>query len=390
MDSLRQLVEFLLSLNTEERPIVVHALVFAINLVIIFFSESFLALFNKGKSVSVQARILRAGAIVFLILHIIDVLLVTTFPAYQNYFIRIGLSLATVFGCLLLFNIVSYFSRQKFGYQKTIDNETVYLDSYNSRLLDLFVSVFVILVAVYCVVNIWKLEGLLQTTGLLGIIFGFLALTSSIWAPDIYYGLVILNSNMLEDGDVIKLVGYEDELIISRVSFIYTILLDVRNNHRVLLRNSQLVQNRVDNLSKRASAEGLRHAMEFNIGFPALASKIEEERKNSNGAEQYEAYRGRIKTMFEYAFELVSDNKDAKINHNMPFEVALSQTGDYALTFRLNYYLEALPNTKVTKTIRQYLVRTPNLIQEAVNQAALEYRVSLATPLLVDHRAVST
>lgn len=390
-----------------QAELIVHGFVFIANILILFFSEAFLGLFNKGKDIKTQARILRAGAVVFLILHIVDILLVNTFPAYQHYFIKIGFSLATVFGCLILFNIISYLSRQKFGYQKTIDEKVVYLDSYNSRLLDLLTSVVVIFIAIYCIVNIWELKGLLQTTGLLGIVFGSLALTSSVWFPDVYFGLVILNSNMLEDGDVIKLVDNGGELVISRVSFVYTILLDVRSNHRVLIRNSRLVEQRIDNLSKRASADGLRHAMDFNVGFPMveLSRKVDGEggakknpREDSEGnpnkdfkeddgrVKGYTTYRHTIQTVFDRAFDEISENKEAKINRNLPFEVALTNTGDYALTFRLNYYLESLPNTKVTKTLRQFLVRTPSLIQEAVNASAVNEGVVLATPMLVDHK----
>ncbi len=356
-----------------------HMLVFVVNLLALFLAEPFIRGFNKGKDIGAQARILRAVAIIFLILHIVDLLLIRVLPAYQHYFIRIGSTLAAAYACLIGFNIVSYLSRQKFGDEKIIDEEVIYLDSYNSRLVDLIGGVFIILLAVYWIVNIWELEGLLQTTGFLGIIFAFLALTNNIWAPDIYYGLVILNSKMLEDGDVIKIGGSSDEYIINKVSFIYTILLDVRNNHRVIFRNSQLVNNRVDNLSKRASVQGLRHSLTFNIGYPPVASSdsVEDRKKH------FSSFRKKVEVMFHEAFELVSANSGAKINRNMPFETAMIDSGDYALRFGLYYYIDAIPNTRVTKTVRQYLIRTPQLIQEAVNESAAAHNIQLATPVLI-------
>lgn len=366
-----------------ERPLALHALVFITNLLIIFYSETILRFFNRSKSISVQAKILRFGAVIFLMMHILDILLVDVFalPEYENYFIRFGLTIATVFGCLILFNIFGNFSRQKFGTQREMDGETIYLDSYNSRLMNLCASVFVFLIALYILITIWELDGLLQTTGFLGIIFAFLALTNAIWAPDIYFGLVILNSNMLDDGDVIKINGHPDEHIIARVSLIYTMLLDVRNNHRVIIRNSQLISQRVDNLSKRASTEGLRHSLEFNIGYPG----IKEERSDSDD-NPFTRFMKRVDAMFETAYEHLCENTEAKINHNVPFEVVLINSGDYALNFRLYYYIEALPNTKVTKTIRQYLLRTPSLIQQAVNASAVSHGIQLATPMLVTHK----
>ncbi len=367
-----------------------HGVVFLLNIAVFFAARPMLSLFNYGKDISGQIKLLRAGAVVFFFLHIADLVVYQFFPIYQNYFIRVGYSLAALYGCLLLFNVVSYFSRQKFGIEKTIDDTKVYLETYNSRLVDLIFLILVILVFIYWLIAIWELDGLLQTTGLLGIVFAFLALTNGIWLPDIYHGMVILNSNMLDDGDVIQLNNHPDEHVISRVSFIYTILLDVRNNHRILVRNSEMTRSRIDNLSKRASADGLRHSMLFNIGYPALPpsrqrgkDSAKDSAKEEVPTNNYEHFRNRVQRMFESAFEKLVQNKEAKINEKLPFEVALAASADYALTFRLSYYLQALPNTKVTKTIRQYLVRTPALIQDAVNEAALEYGIALATPMLV-------
>lgn len=363
-------------LDTLETPIGIHALVFIVNLIVLFFADRILQPFNKGKEITVQARALRFGSIVFLILHVADIFVGRLFPLYENFFIRCGYTIATFFSCLLIFNIVSYFSRQKFGVSKKIDGDEIYLDTYNSRLMDLISTIIVVLIAIYCLIMIWEMDGLLQTTGFLGITFAFLALTNAIWAPDIYYGLVILNSNMLEDGDVIKFQGHPDEHVISRVTFIYTILLDVRNNHRILIRNSQLINNRVDNLSKRASADGLRHVLKFNIGYAKGALQGDQN--------PFETLHGQVEDMFEEAFEIISANNDIKINRKLPFELALLDSGDYALQYALYYYLEPLPSTKVTKTIRSYLARTPAEIQRVINVLAVKYNLALATPVLID------
>ena len=47
--------------------------------------------------------------------------------------------------------------------------------------------------------------------------------------------------------------GYPDEYIINKVSFIYVTLLDVRKNHRILMRNSRFIQSKIDNLNRVAS-----------------------------------------------------------------------------------------------------------------------------------------
>jgi len=399
-------------LENLDTPWGIHVTVFVFNLIIFLASGSVLQWFNKGKDITIQARALRFGTILFFVLHVLDVFLVNTLPAYEHYFIRFGLTIATFFGCLFAFNFVSYFSRQKFGRTKEIDGETIYLDSYNSRLMDLISVFIIVLIALFCLIVIWKLEGLLQTTGFLGLVFAFLALTNAIWAPDIYYGMVILNTDMLEDGDVVRLGDTKDEYIISRVTLIYTIFLDVRNNHRILLRNSQVLSSRVDNLSKRASTDGLRHTLEFKVGYSAVSpqgisqekknqlaeNNLSEENKNQEGKKleenkkpeenSFESLNKQVNKMFNSAFEVLIESETSQLNPKMPFEVTLINSGDYALTYALNFYLDALPNTKVTKTIRKYLAHTPSLVQDAVNTAAVKYGIVLATPIIINTKAV--
>lgn len=378
--------------STIESQIATHGIVFFAYVLFFIIARPLLEYFNRGKDVSAQIRIMRLGIAVIFVLHVLDIIWISLVEidddteAPQHFFIRLGYCIAATYACLITFNITSYFSRKKFGVSKTVDDEIVYLDTYNSRLVDIIAYALLFLIWVYTIIVIWGWDSLLQTTGFFGLTLGFLALTNAIWLPDIYYGLVILNSKLLEDGDVIKFGNQGNEHVISRVTFIYTILLEVRNNHRLLVRNSRLINDRIDNLTKRASIDGLRHSLYFKIGYPV--KKLHAAAEVEGKPNEYKNYRQRVQEMFERAFEILEENDDAKINRNMPFEVALTDSSDYALTFSLSFYLEAIPNTKVTRTIRQFLVRTPSLIQDAVNEAALELDVQLATPVLIDHKAI--
>ena len=209
---------------------------------------------------------------------------------------------------------------------------------------------------------------MLQTTGIFGIAAAFLALTNQIWAPDMFFGMVILNSKMLEDGDVIQFGESSDEYIINKVTLIYTILLDVRNNHRTLIKNSKLVDARIDNLSKKASTDGLRMKLSYKIGYPPK--------------ENIEGFKKQINEMFAEVNTYAIKDEDIKINENIAFEWYLHETGDYALEYDLFYYIDALPNTKVTRTVRSYLLKTPNLLNEAVYTASLHHNIDLSTPIL--------
>ena len=155
------------------------------------------------------------------------------------------------------------------------------------------------------------------------------------------------------------------------------VLYDVRNNHRTLIRNSQFTQRRIDNLSRIASTDGVRQALKYNIGYPEITSSSREDR-----AAELEVFHGRVDRMFENAFDECSDKKDIKINPKGEFEWALTSAGDYALEYTLWVYLERIPNTKVTATIRRHLMGTLFKVNKAIFNASVAEGIDLSTPNL--------
>ena len=214
---------------------------------------------------------------------------------------------------------------------------------------------------------------------MLGIMAAFLAFTSSIWAPDIISGLIILNTQMLEDGDVVVIDGYPDEYVISRVGFIYVILLDVRNNHRTLMRNNRFTNSKIDNISRVASLDGLRKALRYKIGYPHIDTNIPADER----AVLHRSFMHTVDRMFERANALAEANVDIKINRSRTFDWAMTSAGDYALEFTLWVYLERVPNTRVTSKIRSHLIASVYRINEAVYEASIAENLSLATPDLM-------
>lgn len=350
-----------------------HAFVFAVNLLLLVFSKYLVSLFKNRADKDLELLLFRSLNILFLIFHVIDFILIIFHQDYQNTFSRLALMLVTIYGGVFLFSALSFVSRKKFGTEKMFDDKKTYIDTYNSRLVDLIVLVIISVISLYVIIDIWDFDSLLQTTGIFGIAAAFLALTNQIWAPDMFFGMVILNSKMLEDGDVIQFGKDSDEYIINKVTLIYTILLDVRNNHRTLIKNSKLVDSRVDNLSKKASTDGLRMKLSYKIGYPVK--------------ENIEAFKKQIDEMFTEVNEKAIADEDIKINEKMAFEWYLHETGDFALQYDLFYYIDGLPNTKVTRTVRSYLLKTPNLLNAEVYSSALNHDIDLSTPIL--HQGIS-
>jgi hypothetical protein len=222
------------------------------------------------------------------------------------------------------------------------------------------------------------MDSLLETTGIFGIAIGFMALTSSVWAPDILSGLIILNTNILEDGDVVVIDGYEDKYIIHKVSFIYTILYDIHNNHRTFVRNKRFIESKIDNLSRLASTDGIRKGITYKIGYPELSP-------TNRGAriESLKSFTRQIDKLFSTANTMAIEKKDLPIKKEKPFEWFLTNTGDYALEYTLFVYLEAVPNTKITALARKHLLSSLFTINSIVLEASAMTGLELKTPDLL-------
>jgi len=356
-----------------------HGAIFLVNIALLIFARPILTLIDPNSSQDIKIKIFRSLNILVLCLHVIDLALLRATNSYENFFINVGLSLMLLYAALFTYSLCCLFSKKRFGAEKLIDNNKIYIDTYSTRLVDLILLVVIVLSTVYALIKIWGADSMLEATGIFGILFAFLAFTSNIWAPDIISGLIILNTQILEDGDVVMVDGHPDEYIISKVTLIYVILYDVRNNHRTLIRNSQFTQSKIDNLSRVASTDGVRQKLVYKIGYPKFEGTSAEER-----SEQLANFKNRVGRIFENAFEFCSDKKDIKINENRPFEWALTSAGDFALEYTLWIYLERIPNTKVTATIRKHLMRTIYSVNEAVYTASAIEKISLSTPQLIE------
>lgn len=351
-----------------------HGLIFALNIALFIFAKPLLNLVAPDDDNKSKVKIFRALNVLVLLLHFLDLILTGTNTSYRNYFLNLGYSLMIIYAGMLAYSFLGAVSKKRFGRERMLDNKTVYSETYSTRLVNLVLLVLIALTAIYALIMIWGANSLLETTGIFGILMAFLAFTSSVWAPDIISGLIILNSQSLEDGDVVVIDGHKNEYVISRVTLIYVILYDIRNNHRTLMRNSLFTGQRVDNLSRVASTNGVRQALSYKIGYPQFTGHSDER------AEQLKTFRKTIDGMFTHAFEACIEREDVKINEAKPFEWALTNAGDYALEYTLWIYLERIPNTKITSRLRQHLMGTIYKVNEEVYTASILEDIDLSTP----------
>ncbi|KZY44879.1 hypothetical protein A3732_11535, partial [Oleiphilus sp. HI0050] len=305
-----------------------HILVFVFNIGLFLYAKPIISFIDGARDSGVKVTLFRALNGLVLILHIVHLVFLRLNNSYENFFIHLGLSLTTLYLSILIYSICSRQSRKKFGLEKVVDEKPVFLDTYSSRLVDIIILFVIILATLFTLIKIWGADSMLETTGIFGILFAFLAFTSNIWAPDIISGLIILNTQILEDGDVVVIGDDETEYVISKVTLIYVILYDIRNNHRTLVRNNQFIQNKIDNLSRVASTDGVRQALSYNIGYPEFDGKTKDERQK-----QLADFKAKIDKFFSLAQENCLEKPDIKINQTRQFEWALTHAGDYALEY---------------------------------------------------------
>ncbi len=364
-----------LSINLSATQWVTHGMLLLLNLAFFAGAGAIIRRTQGENDHSERIQIARTLSALICVLVIADIVILSLSPGISEVFMHVVYSLMTVYLSLFVFQISSYYSLKRFGRRKEVDSRNLYVETYSSRLMNIVLIVLIGIATLYVVIKVWGADSMLETTGIFGIIFAFLAFTSAHWAPDVLSGLVILNSQSLEDGDLIKIEGYDDEYIISKVSFIYTIIFDIRNNNRTLLRNSRLMQGKIENLSRIASTDGIRQALTYKVGYPELPSTDREAR-----VAVADAHSKNVDDMFEKAFQRACEDEAIKINGNKTFDWALTEAGDYALEYTLWIYLERIPSTKVTATIRKHYLGTIYKVNLLVYRASIEEGIDLATP----------
>ena len=304
---------------------------------------------NDGEGLATRISMMRILNFLIIIAVIINAVLLDG----NVWLARINQSLIVIYFAVLATQIINFFVRSRFGKRRTLRDRVVLSDTYSSRGLSLVVAAVISVIAVVSCLRILGLNSLLEAGGAVGIIGLFLAMTQASWAPDIVSGLIILNSRLCEEGDVIqfKLDGENTTASIFKTKLFHTECLDLANNHRLMLRNARLRDMGLQNLSRFASAKGLRECMFFNIDY-----KHEQEE---------------VAAMIKRAFTEIDDNEDMREEQFEP-EIFVYDTGDYAVTWAVYYYIKDVKSLlKIKQVFRSYVLAE-----------SIRSNISLATPSL--------
>jgi len=325
--------------------------VLSVNILLILFARPALVKLSSGniavKTLALRINLLRGLNVVIVLVYAYQYLYN---PAIDdNNSIKLLSILAILYLTYLSNYLIQYFINKQYGKARDLGDKTLYIETYQSRLLSILTTIFLTIIAIIAIVQQLGFDSLLQTGGVLGFIGVFMGLTQASWAPDIISGLIILNSDMFEEGDIVEL---DNDLLgrVYKTKMFHTEIINITNNHRVMIRNAHLRDSTIHNLSKFASGKGLRECLSFNIGYNVSAAAVN--------------------TMLIAAFDTAIAQEITMETNPIP-AVKLLETGDHAIQWGIIFHIKHVENIV---TIRQDF-------KAIILETAIAHEISLATPI---------
>ena len=341
-------MEYLLSLFSKTDLFTIAA-----SLVLFFAAQPICKWLNDDEGLVTRVSMMRVLNFLIIAAVLLNALLMQNEIGEAGWAAQITQSLIVIYFAALTTQIINFFIRQRFGKVRSSNHKVSISDTYSSRGLSLFVAAVMTIVAIVSCLRILGLNSLLEAGGALGIMGLFLAMTQASWAPDIISGLIILNSRLCEEGDVIQFNMDGSTIVASifKTKLFHTECLDLSNNHRLMIRNAKLRDHGLQNLSRFASAKGLRECMLFNI--------------------DYQHNQEEVTAMMQRAFIEIDKQEGIREEQYEP-EIFVHDTGDYAVTWAVYYYIKDIKRLlRIKQTFRSYVLAE-----------AERSNISLSTPIL--------
>lgn len=342
---MHEVISFIISISIYGKILIV------INLLLLVFAGRFMRfIYNKKEinaSMQYKVNLLRSFSLLILFAYIYR-----QDTHFSSHAVKLMGSIGLLYVAFLLMQLLSYFTIRYYGKKHEVDNKPHYTSTYQSRLMSVLGGGLIAIIALLIIVQLLGYNSALQAGGVIGFFGVFLALTNNVWAPDMFSGLIILHSDMLEENNVILIKG--DSTIYARVYKIkvfHTVLLNIVDNHRIMIRNSRLRDFTVHNLSKFASAKGLRESLVFKIGYDVKPDTV--------------------KALFDTVIDKIMADTSIAVETNQTMTIVIQETGDHAIEWRFFYYTKQVAELPV---IKQQIIAI-------VYDEALSQGVSLSTPL---------
>jgi hypothetical protein len=332
------------------------------NIIALIFSGFLFKKFNQREK-SKSLFLFRFINILFIILNFSSLVFHTSGILFD----KIAWSFGLLYLSIVFFEITNKIIIFKLGEERNGNYE----ETHSSRIMTLLSIIFVFFFTIIIFVKIWNFDSALETTGLIGIVLGFLAFSSSIWAPDLLSGLLLLNNSLLNNSDIIKFKN--EKYIIFRFGFFETVLLNIDNNNRTIVKNSSLRDGIIDNYNKVAGTSGIREYIDFKIAYTPK--------------QPYEEYFVKLETL-RLNIEEIFMQKNDLINNKTPIELLIIETGDFAITIRFAYYIKSFNDIKTTNKARE-IFALKSKFNKTILIESQKLDISLDTPILMKNNILN-
>ena len=317
-------------------------LILTINAIIFLFASKIIQRFTLAQELAEKrTKSLRALNLALFSLYFIPFFLHETAGQISKTVLVLLLSYLTVY-------VVNMYILHKFGKEKTIGEEKVLYDTYQSEMFSLLGFLVILATAFLLIINIWGITDWLKATSVVGglLIVGYS--TKDVWAPENIHGLMMLYNGDIEPGSVVRVPELNLLAVVKQVTLTQTVFRDLRQRHQILLPNSRFHMAKIEILSN-APSKGLLQWVDFKIGYGIPSVEVE--------------------AFLERVWDAAAAAQPAISQTGKP-HVRLVENGDHAVTWRLFYSV---------KTIYK-MMGAQFAIQRAAYDLSLETGIALSTP----------
>ena len=98
-----------------------HSLVFLANISLFIFARPIVNLIDTNRQNATKVSIFRALNLLVLTLHVFDLAFLKISGNYERYFIKLGLTLMSVYAGMFIYSLCCFWCRKRFGSEKEMD-----------------------------------------------------------------------------------------------------------------------------------------------------------------------------------------------------------------------------------------------------------------------------
>lgn len=292
----------------------------------------------------------------------------------SNAISSISISIIYIYASIFLYHVFSIYIVRNFGKTEIKKEKKVMVSNYKTRLMKVFLLMSVSFFNLVLIINLWHFESILGTSGIIGMLLGFVALTAGIWGHDLYDGMVMIYSKLMEEEGLIKFDG--EFYIVYKVTPFETMLSHIDSNKRTVMRNKLLGSKIIENITNPSHSQGFRVSYEYKIGYPVDYSLDSNKR-----LEQHDDLFKNIEKVITSTQNTCIEDDLIDINSMYPIEVLLKEAGDFALHYKVSFYLNTPEKTKSTVQARKFL-RSKELFNAIFYRNCVKYGIDLSTPTI--------